>query len=55
MIELTKPIEDWTLAEINLHLAQCGVLLTERDADVTNLVDVMLRLKDRRAALGGVV
>lgn len=51
MIEINKPIEDLTLVEVNRHLAQCGVLLTERDIDLTNVVDVMLRLKDRKAEL----
>ena len=55
MLGLDKPIEDLTLIEITFLIGACGVLLTKPDADVTNLVDKMLRLKDRRAELLGVV
>ena len=38
MEELTKPIEELSLREVNLHRGQIVTLLTDRAGDVTGLV-----------------
>ena len=51
MEELTKPIEELSLREVNLHRGQIVTLLTDRAGDVTGLVDMLCILNDRAREL----
>ena len=49
--ELDKPIEELSLTETNRHRAQAALLLSEPDADVTMLVEMLCILRDRAREL----
>ena len=51
MIPITGPLETMSIREVNRHRAQIGVLLTEPDVPLTELVELLCMLTDRAAKL----
>ena len=41
MIEMTGPVEEMTLQEVNRHRAQLGILIEEEDHDLATLTALM--------------